>query len=1088
MGKYPPNPTYDLFAHRQSPEGRHPDMAWPDPAHFPLNLDKAQVENTVLADLKAGKEVLIITGFASLDHIIDFVAQCDPSREVRLVLGTEPFASRRDNFQIKEASFPKDVEAYWLKRGISLLLSGKLVRCIEHLKKRKVLARYLTGHGHPLHAKIYCTELAATVGSSNFTRSGMETQYEANARFCAGGNKPEQKRYEDLCLIAENYWRMGRDYNDRLIKLLKQLLQFVTWQEALARACAELLEGDWAQAYLKGQYLPHEGELWPSQRQGIAQALYILTRQGSVLVADATGSGKTRMGVHLIGAVADHNLRTGRMRKGTALMVCPPMVSNIWETEAVLAGVALDIRSHGTLSSKRSQKHEITIEQLRRAQILSVDEGHNFLSPNSQRTRNLLRHMADYVMLFTATPINRGVTDLLRIADLLGADNLADSTLEMFKALLKKKTIDRSLADEEIAELRKELRRFTVRRTKKMLNKLIEREPGKYVDKNGRRCRFPKHKSKTYNLCEPKKDRQLATQIGQLADDLYSATHFQKPVEMPDILRHRGVSEENYLKGRLVSAKKIARYIITSSLRSSRAALTEHIVGTEQAKIDFHLQDFHKHTNTGNTLATLKKITGKTPENRLSIDLPDWLADVETHREACNHDTTIYQEILDLLEQMSDTREQEKAKFLLKLLNTENMLLAFDNHPITLHVIDQHIKILNQNTHCIIAHGDTGSRKNEILTTFALESDASNVIGLCSDTLSEGVNLQRASALVHLDMPSVVRIAEQRVGRVDRLDSPHKSIEAWWPNDAPEFALTSDEKFVERYETVETLLGSNMPLPDMLHKAKRAPVNTQSQIEEFERESEKEEWDGIQDAFAPVRQLVEGEISLIEEKTYENYRKTKARVLSRVGLVRSESPWAFFCMRGGGFGAPRWILLPSTMGSAITELELVCEALRERLKPETENLEMTDTAERYLTQFLKLLTQTERSLLPKKKQRALEEMEHIVRVFLKRAVKRVDQTHVDGYKAILDAMAQPDPELQPDWDELASIWLDLIRPVWYTKLAQPRGRPLLLKDIRKELVEDEEEFGNKILDTFQSFPRLPRPDERISACILGMTG
>ncbi len=60
----------------------------------------------------------------------------------------------------------------------------------------------------------------------------------------------------------------------------------------------------------------------------------------------------------------------------------------------------------------------------------------------------------------------------------------------------------------------------------------------------------------------------------------------------------------------------------------------------------------------------------------------------------------------------------------------------------------------------------------------------------------------------------VVRIAEQRAGRVDRMDSPHQTIEAWWPQDAPEFALSSDEHFLERYETVESLLGSNMPLPD----------------------------------------------------------------------------------------------------------------------------------------------------------------------------------------------------------------------------------------------------------------------------------
>ena len=37
--------------------------------------------------------------------------------------------------------------------------------------------------------------------------------------------------------------------------------------------------------------------------------------------------------------------------------------------------------------------------------------------------------MADVVVMFTATPINKGARDLLRIVDLLGADNLEDSAL-----------------------------------------------------------------------------------------------------------------------------------------------------------------------------------------------------------------------------------------------------------------------------------------------------------------------------------------------------------------------------------------------------------------------------------------------------------------------------------------------------------------------------------------------------------------------------------------------------------------------------------------------------------------------------------
>ena len=157
------------------------------------------------------------------------------------------------------------------------------------------------------------------------------------------------------------------------------------------------------------------------------------------------------------------------------------------------------------------------MDTLRRAQILCVDEGHNFLNLGSSRTQNILRHMADHVLLFTATPINRSVKDLLRIVDLLGADNLEPATQKMFKRLLGARHIRRGFSEEEVEVLRKEIQRFTVRRTKDILNGLIAREPEQYRDKYGNLCRFPRHHPHIYTLNESQSDRDIARQIRELA-------------------------------------------------------------------------------------------------------------------------------------------------------------------------------------------------------------------------------------------------------------------------------------------------------------------------------------------------------------------------------------------------------------------------------------------------------------------------------------------------------------------------------------------------------------------------------------------
>jgi superfamily II DNA or RNA helicase len=1075
--------TLDLFTSPSESRDASLDLQWPHVSRFPLNTGSANVKKVVLGDLKRSSDSLLVTGYASLDQIIDF--SCDActqsEHQVRLLIGNEPFLSRRDTYSVKRNGLTHEMEAYWLQRGISLIYSAKIIQMIELLKAERIQARYLEG-GKRLHAKIYCGDEAATVGSSNFTNSGMQYQHEANVRFDA---QKEPKRFKELTHIAENFWNLGSSYQDELTALLEKLLQVVTWQEALARACAELLEGEWAETYLREGYLAGAGELWPSQKQGIAQALYVLSNQGSVLIADATGAGKTRMGIYLIGAVQDDILRKGRIRQGKTLMICPPTVEEDWIRESTVSGVPLETYSHGKLSSKRARRHELTVEALRRAQLLCVDEGHNFLNFRSQRTQQLLRNMADHVVLLTATPLNRSVLDLLRIADMLGADNLSPSVVKAFQKMLGKPNINRTLTEEETNELKTEINKFTVRRTKNELNRLVDREPERYLDRDGRQCRFPKHKAQVYGFNESDKDRAIAQEIRSLASKLHGVTHFVKPIEMPDVLARQGVSEESYLKGRLAAATKLSRYLVMSSLRSSRIALMEHIRGTENAKKLLDLKHFSKSHGSGNMRRQLMTIVGDLPENRLSIELPDWLADEKAHEIACREDLKIYQKIADLTMEMSDGRERRKAELLRDLLKQHDLVLAFDSRPISLAMIQQLIKE-KQDVKTLMAWGSASSEKSKILTAFAHGSEEKGLIGLCSDSLSEGVNLQQASSLVHLDMPSVVRVAEQRAGRVDRMDSPHEEIEIWWPDDAEEFALSSDERFIERYETVEKLLGSNMPLPETMKQQARAPVNVQTMIRESE-EADQKPWDGIDDAFQPVRNLIAGRNALIHETTYEHYRNVHHRVLSRVSLVSADSPWAFFCMSAGTFKAPKWVIFTSVDAKPKTELSSVTTALRARLDDDVEDLELTQKSGITLDRFLARLSSVERHLLSQKKQRALDEATFISEKLITHYSAEQRQREVEHLGALIKMLKNPPPDKQPDWDEVASRWLDLIRPVWFEKLSGKRKKPLLLKDIRNDLLSQPDWLMEQLETHFREFPMLPKPEERVRACIIGVS-
>lgn len=224
----------------------------------------------------------------------------------------------------------------------------------------------------------------------------------------------------------------------------------------------------------------------------------------------------------------------------------------------------------------------------------------------------------------------------------------------------------------------------------------------------------------------------------------------------------------------------------------------------------------------------------------------------------------------------------------------------------------------------LLVTGATGKERKRINQLFQLRSQESGVIALCSDAMSEGVNLQAAPVVVQLTMPSVSRLAEQRIGRFERMDSPHTKIEAWWPRNSNEFALVSSKsKFLERHGLVSDLLGSNLPLPENLSSemdtgSSDAPV----ELQEFIAALKKERYE-LGDVFDPVRSLVEGDQPLIPREVYDQLRASKARVVSSVSVVEAKHPWAFFAIARTEWGAPRWVYLDHPQAKPITELEQI---------------------------------------------------------------------------------------------------------------------------------------------------------------------
>jgi SNF2-related domain len=1058
-----------------------------DPLRFPNNFNNRTAGSKIERDLRTSQDPLIITGFTSLEKVVEYLAPYHragslPPR-LRLLLGHEPTAPQHDTID-RRMRLPRTVADYWLEQGFSLRQCSAIVASIEVLERGRSdgTIEVRTSDDSVIHAKIYVGDDAITTGSSNFSYAGLRTQIESNVRFT---RQSEPDRWEELARYADWVWMQGRDYLDELIDLLRLLLSSVTWEEALARACAEVLEGDWARRYIAAAETGDTPPLWPTQRQGIAQALWVMENVGSVLVADATGSGKTRMGVHLIKAAVERMWRTGQKRVDAPVLTCPKAIEASWRDEFSLCRFGVDIYTHGVLSRPDSKQATRLGHALRQVQIFAIDEAHNFLDHSSQRTRTLYGNLADYVVLFTATPINKGASDLVAMIDILGADNFEDETLDLLERTLRRGGRKAHLLTaNERDQLSHAIERFMVRRTIGMFNTAIDHEPQAYRDVSGRACRYPVQHASTYACPETPNDTDILLRIREQANQLRGLVYIGQQLHpMQAAASSRPL--ENELETRLKMAANLARYHVLSSLRSSRAALIEHVCGTEDACRFANLSGSVKGAETGNQLRRLEEIADAIPESTYPVPLPDWLTEPVAHREACRIEAATYTRISDLARSLSSSREEFKAQHLAGLVREHDKVVAFDWHLITLWVIQQRLQALTD-AEVLIATGASPAMRERTRALFDpdIPAPSGRAIALCSDAMSESIGLQRASAMSHLDLPTTIRKAEQRVGRLMRMNSPHPAIEVFWPIESS-LSLSGDDHIVERHQTVDVYIGANLVLPqgltDELYQTDELTRQTRS-AEEMSSED-------LGDAFGPVRGFIEGADALIPPNVYAEMRTSKARVLSTVSVVRAARPWAFFAIAGTEWGAPRWVYVDNDHADLVIDIDKIAAHLRRHLGPETQPHDLDDAATALLDHFIDRVTRAERLLLPKKKQRALDQMSKVVQRYIKRAKDTGDLERIELCSSILHLVEAPASDRTVDYRVLADCWLTLITPLWTQRLREQRKRrPLRIKDLTTTLLKEGSEIGTiQLRATFGDAPLFVKPlDRRIVSAIVGV--
>lgn len=1050
----------------------NPDLEWPNQEDFPLNEGKRRIKDILLLDIGSSKDYLIITGFTSLANTVEIFGKEELSvnRKTRILLGFEPEIRKRKTWA--KTPLSQEMKEYWVNKGIDVLQGGMVIQTIEHIKNGNIEFKIK----ERLHAKVYVGDSHAVLGSANFSKQGIISQQEATIRVKSLEDE-ESCQYSEVKRIAENFWLKGTSYD--MQSLLEELLQKVPWNQALARAIAEILEGNWISNYPQFQQKIESAKLWPYQVTGLAKSLILLDQQGSVLVADPTGSGKTRMITICILSLIHSLWETGNSDRTNTLILCPKPIVENWEKECL----ELSFLNNSTISigilQREGRNRNKAIKALQAANILALDEAHNFLSKKTNRSNAFDEHSADFVILSTATPINKKAEDLLRLIELLGPDNLKDSELEKLKELYRKPIQESKTND--LKKLNNFIQRFILRRTKKQLNNLIDREPDTYTNKFGDRARFPEVVNNTYDTDESSEDIDIANKINEKAKELKGLIYLRKfkiPVyvdkDNPDQIK-------SYYKRRLNAAKAFTEYHIRNSMRSSRIALVEHISGTADAKKWLNLKT--SKSETGNIIKKLQTfLESPLPKSGYPEFLPKWLTELEAYKSEIQSEIKIYEQILELIKKMSDRRERGKARKIIQLVNEHNMVLAFDTTVLTLYHLREVLKEEGYSQKIHLVSGTSEASRIEVQDVFGVDSKTESGLALCSDVMSEGVNLQRAKALIQLDMPSVLRLAEQRVGRLHRMDSPHDEIQVYWSKDSSAFGLKADRRLIKTTILTEKLIGGNLELPNEFLELEEELWTAENMIKEFKPFVEEEKkWEGLHDAFEPIYNLKEGPDAIIKEEVYEELRKTKASIRCRVSFVGSSSSWAFICTQGTEKNSPMWLYIEDS-GTIHNEFPAICDLLRENLT----SVEDVDWNQDTLSRFLELYRKNERKAIPHKKRRALEVAEFLLDKQTR--AEGEEEEDVALINRLLDVFQKGygEDDMAVDYDRFADMWLELLKPLLKEKQQKSGRRELItLENLKTKWVIRYFE-PKQLRKIYDHIPLMDKLENRIAACIIGV--
>lgn len=395
--------------------------------------------------LVGAREMRVATGYFEVGSLLDLDGLWQPLEAFRVLMGDETTRRTRQEL-VNAARALSDGSIEAAKEKDDTLRGLAAIR--EALRTGVLETRVYTRA--KFHAKTYLIDTPSpvnygVVGSSNFTHPGLTQNIELNLFTTQPSQLKALREWFDA------RWAEGVNIQEDLLGVIDRHLREYTPFEVYVKTLHDFFLGRQVSETMWEQ---NESCIYKMlsqyQKDGYHQARRIADDWGGALICDGVGLGKTFIGLMLLEYYAAHQ------RKNVLLIVPKSARESVWESNLhshlrhlvrsqVYARVI--VRSH-TDFGRQSEKNDELVEELRHwADVVIVDEAHQFRNTGPQRSE-YLRRMTEgkRTFLMTATPINNSLLDLYHLIGYFARTNKHFDRIGIHNLLTHFKSAEKRLA------------------------------------------------------------------------------------------------------------------------------------------------------------------------------------------------------------------------------------------------------------------------------------------------------------------------------------------------------------------------------------------------------------------------------------------------------------------------------------------------------------------------------------------------------------------------------------------------------------------------------------------------------------------